>query len=199
MNKLLFGIGFIVMLLLQWSLPGKMIFDQQLAVNQGIPYKFKTEPIDPSDPFRGKYVWLNYEIGSFISNDTIWPHGADLYVYLETGEDGFAKVSQISKKELNIELDYVKTKVDYAFKKEVHFSLPFDRFYMEESKAFEAEIAMASANQVQRQQNQEPTSICYALVYINGGTTRLEDVFINDVSIIEVVLQNREKEKTTIN
>jgi len=199
MNKLIITLGFIAMVLLQLALPSKMIYDQHKAVQVGTPYKFKTQPIDPSDPFRGKYVFLNYEMDSFESQDDSWPRGSELYVYIAAGADGFAQATQISSTKLEIDQDFVLAEVEWGSGSEVFFSLPFNRFYMEEGKAYEAETAMSDIMDIGitigGEGQTEPNTLCYALVYIYGETARLEDVFIDDVSIREVVLQNRAKEK----
>ena len=195
MNKLYVTIGFAAMLLLQLGMPSKMIYDQKQALEVGIPYKFKTQPIDPSDPFRGKYVALNYELDKFNTTDSSYTRGQEIYVYIEADSLGYAQATQVSHTKLKIDRDYVMAEVDWSSGTEVFFSLPFNRLYMEEGKAYEAETAYSNANLRSWQQREKTDSECYALVYIDGGTVRLEDVFIDEVSLREVVLQNREKEK----
>ncbi|MEP2935874.1 MAG: GDYXXLXY domain-containing protein [Gilvibacter sp.] len=195
MNKLYITIGFVAMLLLQLGLPSKMIFDQKQALEVGTPYKFKTQPIDPTDPFRGKYVALNYELDTFKTTDTTYIRGQEIYVYIAADSSGYAQASQVSHSKLKTDQDFVMAEVNWSNGTEVYFELPFNRLYMEEGKAFEAETAYSNANPRTWQQRDIPDSECYALVYINGGTVRLEDVFIDEMSLREVVLQNREKEK----
>ena len=45
---------FILVALVQLFVPAKMILDREDILDMGKEYKFKTEPIDPNDPFRGK-------------------------------------------------------------------------------------------------------------------------------------------------
>jgi uncharacterized membrane-anchored protein len=47
--------------LAQWFVPAQMIYDQEQVLREGKTYHFKTAPIDPSDPFRGKYITLSFE------------------------------------------------------------------------------------------------------------------------------------------
>ena len=58
--------------------------------------------------------------------------------------------------------------------------MPFDRFYMEESKAPKAEKVYNAANSDQRKET-------YALVYIKDGTAVLNDVIIDGQSIATYV------------
>ena len=38
--------------LVQWFVPLNMIMQQETVLKEGTPFKFKTQPIDPNDPFR---------------------------------------------------------------------------------------------------------------------------------------------------
>ncbi len=74
--------------------------------------------------------------------------------------------------------DFVKATVGYynERQKEVSFNLEFDRYYMEENKAGEAETLYVEAN---RQNKKE----AYALVYILEGKAVLDNVIIDGKSI----------------
>jgi hypothetical protein len=47
MKKITIGL-FLAMCLFQWLVPARMIYDSETVIREGIPYKFKTLPIDPS-------------------------------------------------------------------------------------------------------------------------------------------------------
>ena len=192
MNKLLITLGFIIMVAAQWFVPGKMILDQESALTNGTPYKFKTQPIDPNDPFRGKYVWLNYEMGVMKSTDSVWAHEQPIYVYIKTGADGFAEATEVSKILLDTDQDYVKANSGNYYNQALYFDLPFDRFYMEESKALDAEKGIRRT-QLRRQDSLAP--VCYALVYVKDDVAVLDNVFIGDVSLKDFV--EKEQSDTT--
>lgn len=192
MNKLLITIGFLIMVAAQWYVPGKIIVDQENALTVGTAYKFKTRPIDPNDPFRGKYVWLNYEMESVKSADSIWDYQQSIYVYIKTGTDGYAEATRASKTLLDTNQDYVKADAGYYQNEVLYFELPFDRFYMEESKALDAERGIRRTLLGGRD---SLAPVCYALVYVKGDIAVLDNVFIGDVSIKEFV--EKEQEETT--
>lgn len=173
---------FVVVVLAQLFVPTKMIYDQEEIIVKGTAYKFKTQPVDPSDPFKGKYIRLNYEVSSAPTNDTTWIPSAPIYVTLTTDESGFAKVQTISKA-VPKEADYLKLKSNWynAYEKRVEFTLPFNEFYMNENKAYDAEVAHANA------QRDSLPNTTYALVYILKGRAVLENVFINEVPIGDYV------------
>ena len=57
---------FAVMCLAQWIVPGKMVYDSENTIAEGTLYKFKTAPIDPSDPIAGEIHHLKLS-GEFFS------------------------------------------------------------------------------------------------------------------------------------
>lgn len=173
---------FVVVVLAQLFVPAKMIYDQQEIIATGTVYKFKTQPVDPSDPFKGKYIRLNYEMNSAPSNDTTWIPSAPIYIALTADESGFATVKAISK-EIPEDFDYLKLKANWynAYERRVEFSLPFNEFYMNETKAYDAEVVHANA-----QRDSLPNNT-YALVYVLNGKAVLENVFINELPIGDYV------------
>lgn len=185
-TKYLF-IAFIIVAIVQLSVPFKMIYDSEITEKNGTVYRFKTAPIDPTDPFRGKYIALNYELNSFITKDTTWTAGQEVYLLLDTDKDGFAKVKGISRKRPDSGTDYINTSIMHNFKGKLMFDLPFDVFYMEESKALEAETGYAEYS---RRRDAKPA---YALVAVLNGNAVLKDVIVDDIPIREYVLRERNK------
>ena len=199
MYKLIFGLAFVFLVGFQIWVPANMIYVNTMAISEGTPYKFKTLPIDPNDPFRGKYVALNFEMDRFFTKDSLTfgdhnTYGKDIYVYLKKDSLGYAVVSHVSLTKEDSDQDYVIAQgMGYYFDR-LDFQLPFDRFYMEEGKALEAELAVREAS-VNMRLLEEPTSDCYALVFVNGDRATLEQVFIDEVPLDQVVLNNRKSEE----
>jgi uncharacterized membrane-anchored protein len=176
---------FSCVVLAQLFVPAQMIFGKEKTLNRGTAYKFKTRPVDPTDPFRGKYITLNYDINKTMTTDSIWERNMNVYLYLKTDSLGYAAIYKCSKIPLEIENDYVMAKTSYYNKHEevIRFRLPFNRFYMEESKAKPAEDAFRRASR-----DTVPT-VTYGLVYVNEGDAVLKDVFINEIPIAEYIEQ----------
>lgn len=174
-------IGFVVVAVVQIFVPVQMIWQQENILKQGEVYKFKTRPIDPTDPFRGKYITLQYEMNSFSISDTSYVKGDKIQVYLKKDDHGFAKIDTISKTTLEKNKDYVEATIVDNYKGKVSFKLPFDRFYMEETKAYDAEKAYREVNRDSLKAN------VYALVYIKEGQAVLKDVIIDGIPIQEYV------------
>jgi len=89
---------FAVMVLAQLAVPFKMIFDREKVLSEGNTFKFKTAPIDPSDPFRGKYITLNFVENNFeVIDGETWQNGQAVYVLLAKDAYGFAKIVDVVK------------------------------------------------------------------------------------------------------
>lgn len=178
---------FIIICLAQWFIPLSMILEHETLRAEGKAFKFKTQPIDPTDPFRGSYVILNFAIQSYETDTTGWKENEEIYVLLKEDDNGFAAIAGISHTQPTTATHYVKAMVRsiYGNKLQIHF--PFDRFYVEESKAENVQKAYNHSGA-----EQLPHNIAYALVYIKDGESSLTDVLVNGKSIIEIV---REKGK----
>ena len=183
---------FILVALVQLYVPAKMIWEQEGILENGVVFKFKTAPVDPSDPFRGKFIVLSFEDTSVeVENEMDWTRGENVYVHLKTAHDGFAKIKSVSKQKPAEDEDFLMAQVHFATEDGSHrviVDYPFDRFYMEESKAYEAE-------QTYRQSQQDTSKITYALVSVKNGEAVLRDVLIDGVSIAEIVKANQQENR----
>lgn len=190
-KKIVFTV-FILVALVQLYVPAKMIWDQEDVLATGTEYKFRTAPIDPTDPFRGKYIVLRYEDNRIpVKNGQEWTDGDPIYVLFNTDERGFAQIKSVSREQPGQDEAYLLTTVDYISNintTELVVNYPFDRYYMEESKAYEAELTY-------RESQLDTTQIAYALVNIKKGDAVLSDVLINGVPIREIVKQALENKE----
>ena len=188
-SKHLLLLAFAVVCLLQLGVPVSMILGRENVLREGKEFRFITEPIDPYDPFRGKYVTLGFR-DDFFETDTAqqWAMGQRVFVSLREDEEGFARISDITTEAPTEESDYLEAKVNYTNLTEngrqlVRISFPFDRFYMEETLAPAAETAYAEANW-------NATTLSWALVSVHEGEAVLKDVLIDGVPIREVAQQS---------
>ncbi|MFT4016060.1 MAG: GDYXXLXY domain-containing protein, partial [Agriterribacter sp.] len=110
MRKLLLII-FIITLIAQWAVPAGMIWQKENVLRSGKLFNFRTEPVDPAHPFKGRYITLNFEAGSFTTvhlDAAIENYDPEVYVLLDVDKDGFAKVQQLVKHKPANTTDYVK-------------------------------------------------------------------------------------------
>ena len=180
-----FVLAFLVLAIIQWVVPGRIIIGKNEVLKKGQSYKFKTEPVDPSNPFKGKYITLNFAENSFTDRiERDLGRGEDVYVMLGTDLKGFAIIKNVSKKEPRDNFAYVKANVYYTSRENdsitVFIDYPFDEFYMDEFKAPKAET-------VYRESNRDSSNSTYALVKIWQGQAVIEDVLINDIPIRKLI------------
>jgi uncharacterized membrane-anchored protein len=176
--------AFILMVLAQLYVPADMIFSRQRVLHEGVSLKFRTAPVDPYDPFRGKYIFLSFPDNvAAVAADQAFNSGDEVYVTFGTDDQGYAVITHVYEQKPEDRDDYLKTTVGYhSMQDSIRINFPFDRFYMEESKAYEAELAYGDA---QRDAYQEAS----AIVSIYKGEAVLSEVMINGKPIREVAIE----------
>ena len=175
---LLFGL----MVIAQIVVSAQIVYKYECTIGSNNVYKFKTAPVDPNDPFRGKYITLNYQINSFETKDVSWDSYDTGYVYFSKDENGFAVLETLVKEPFSSsEFDYIKVEINNYHDGLIRFELPFDRYYMEESKAYDAEVL---TRELRRDGKEDDI---YAIVHIKNGTHVLTDIMVNGVSMKDAV------------
>lgn len=171
--------------LAQLAAPAWMIGRREWVLEHGTVYKFKTAPVDPYDPFRGRYVWLAVEQNTapYIGQGPP-PYGKDVYAVLEVGEDGFARFSGVDLRPPAAG-DYIRAHGDYAGEGMILLRVPFDRYYMNERKAPEAELAY-------REHSTGEQRDAYVTVRVLDGYAVLEQLYISGAPIEEFLASTKE-------
>lgn len=189
-NIILIG-GFLIMVVAQWYVPCRMIFYKEKILTTGKEFRFRTEPYDPYDAFRGKYVHLAFSQTSVQDKDSAYyQQGEMVYALLSTDTSGFAYITRVTRDEPGEETDYLKVNVGYVYFDSVStisINYPFDRFYMEESKAEHADAAY-------REAQRDTSKVTYALVRIHKGEGIIEDVIIDGKPIRQVAMERQKLE-----
>lgn len=184
MNKKIISlIAFACLVLSQLFIPIQMILGKENTLQTGTLFKFKTAPVDPYDPFRGKYITLSYEIEE-CDSDTEWLRGEQVYVTITEDSLGFAKIASLTKQEPEELQTYFEAEIrrgNHGYGN-LWIDFPFDRFYMEESKA-------KSAEDTYRYASREERLNAYALVAIKKGDAVVKDVLIDNVRIKDYITE----------
>ncbi len=187
--RLIFGL-FVAVAIVQLSVPISQIRRYENILRTGTIYKFRTAPVDPYDAFRGRYVALNYaDTTAPLKKDQSLEYGAPAYVTLYKDAAGFAKFGEMSGAP-PVEGDYLRVKYIGGRGEganTIHFRLPFDSYYMEETKAPQAEEAYRKYGNRRGQ----TTDNTYVIVHVKGGRGVIEDLYVKDKSIREFL--NAEK------
>ena len=189
--------AFIIVALVQWYVPLSMVQESEATLAGGDEVFFLTAPVDPSDPFRGKYITLTFEEESQ-TLDTVPEYFPDQELYASFAIDsaGFADLMSLHEEDPDDENSLViKVKVAGAFMyldsvQSVTLKFPFDRFYLEESKASDAETAYW-----QSIGSSDPEKRSYAVVRVKDRRAVLTDVRIGNKSIVQIVREMNEGEQ----
>jgi uncharacterized membrane-anchored protein len=167
--------------LAQLAVPSWLLARQELTLQDGEQFKFACEPVDPVDVFRGRYVALGFAQRSvdLPAEMSILP-GERVYVRVENGEDGFARLSDPSTKEPDGGA-YLRARVlRPTGNGQLFLRLPFDRYYLEEEAAPQAE-------QLYWEHLGDDTRRAHVTVRLWNGHAALEELYLDDVPIGEVL------------
>jgi uncharacterized membrane-anchored protein len=178
--------AFVVLALIQAAVPLFMIARREATLRDGVQYKFRTAPVDPADPFRGRYVALRME-----QESVVVPSGADfrrgerVFAVLEQTPDGFARLGDVSRTRPGSNA-YIKARVRYpqswGSTNTVSLDLPFDRYYMNEKQAPKAE-------QAYWQHSRRTSQTAYITVRVKSGSAVLENLYIGDKKVEDYIKQ----------
>lgn len=128
-------------LLLQWLVPLSLIVGREQVIRNGTEVRMVVVPIDPSDPFRGRYVRINPQPEG--SGEVVLPaglkRGQTAYAVLTTDERGYARLERIveARPESGLSL---KGLVRSPGSSTLDFGL--DRYYLNEKLAPAAEALL---------------------------------------------------------
>ena len=185
MKKILF-ILFIAVAAIQWMVPLRMIGKNENILRHGRPVKFKIAPIDPNNPFLGRYIVLNFENES-VKTDTslVWERGQPVFAILKTDQDGYAQLSRVLSKKPDEKTVFVKATIYSVYtdsgEQRVSLTYPFTRFYMDEYDA------PTAANIYNERVPSDKRLKSYALINLLDGDAVIRDVIVNDTSISTLI------------
>lgn len=172
-----------VMVAAQLAVPFSMIASSEKTLQGGTAYKFRCGPVDPYDYFRGRYVALSFPDTTIDDwRGERFQQGDRAYALLDTGEEGFAKIVDVTSYPPATG-DYLEVSA-YAGLYEnapLRVTLPFDKYFMNESDA-------PAAEQAYRSQSRTEENV-YALVRVRNGRGVIDGLYIGDMPIEEYLHQ----------
>jgi uncharacterized membrane-anchored protein len=177
----------------QWAIPALLIQRNQATLGEGTAYRFRTAPVDPIDPFRGRYVALDFAAARVeVPATRDYEPDARMYAPIEVGEDGYAHLLP-PLPQAPVQGDYLVVRI--GWRDEAHqlrLELPFDRYYMNEDLAPQAERLYLDRNRMPMSgDDDDPRRPAYVVVRVRGGNAVIEELYIDDLPVRERVLQAR--------
>ena len=171
---------FAVVALVQLAVAGSAIVKSELALRTGEAFRFRIQPVDPVDAFRGRYVAIRFAVdrAQVVEGAAVRPRKY-IFVPIEVDADGFAALGWADVDPPD-EGAYLRLRAgvvtpDEDGNQQVWLQMPFRRFYMDEDKAPKAERAVWSQRRGQRNAS--------VSVRIRHGVGVIEELYIDDVPI----------------
>ena len=179
MNRRWLLIIALIGLMAQCGVMGFMIIRREIALRNGAVCRFLTAPVDPYDAFRGRYVALDIAEANSRLCDREYARGQRIYAVIGEGTNGYSVIERLTPRP-EAEAVCIRTRVLSCWEEHrqlpagtngtvragrfrdttsvptgryhVRFALPFDRFYMDEKLAPEAERAYLDASRRGKQE-----------------------------------------------
>ena len=187
MNRNLRLALFVVVALVQLAVAGGAIVKSELALRTGEAFRFRIQPVDPVDAFRGRYVAIRFAVDRApVADDLDVKSGKHVYLPIEIDADGYSVLGW-AKAEKPTSGPYLRLRTGGVYPDEegnrfVWVSMPFRRYYMAEDLAPEAGLAVWSGRRGQREAS--------VGVRVRGGVGVLEELYIDDVPIHQWLAEN---------
>jgi uncharacterized membrane-anchored protein len=171
LKKLFFAVFAVIILLI----PLYIILNSEEVLENGHRHKIKLRGYDPFDPFRGKYLRLNFD--NSIPCDSTLKEGEVAFVTLEKDSLGFSHFAYAAKTKPKHD-DYIKAEILNIYSGNASIKINnLTKYFINEDKAEKAEKI------IQKFTTNRPDDL-YVAVRVLDGEARLEDIFIEDTPFL---------------
>lgn len=171
---------FIVLAVIQLTVAAGAIIRSELALRSGEVFRFKLQPVDPVDAFRGRYVALRFAVDRApVPEDMPYMRQQKIYVPLVVDDEEFATFGMV---DLQPPVDgaYLHLRSGVQYKDEdgrpvLSLALPFQRYYMTEELAKEVDRSMWRRGR----------RAAWVSVRVRNGTGVIEDLWVDGQPVRE--------------
>jgi len=172
---IIFGLA----VLAQWAVPFSQIWTHEQVLAKGMLIKVKCQAPDPYDPLRGRYLAVRpLQQEAPVPAGMKLQVGMQVYAQFTTGADGLSTISDLSLTR-PASGDYIRLKAGWVYNEKMSFEWPFDRFYVNEKLAPEADKWFA--------ENIRSAQGITAEVRILNGRAVLEDLSLDGKPFREIL------------
>lgn len=197
-------IGLLLIAILQLAAVTWMIASREIVLATGQEVKFVTSPVDPADPFRGRYVALRFEAAVVESETDLAPASGPICAVLSVDNDGYATITALLA-DPPADAPYItitrwyrtwdnpvpaevtdETANDVPQTYHYALTLPFDRYYMNEKAAPQAETAYREALANRTQTAADPKGN-YLAVCVRNGKAVARQLYIDGQPVEEML------------
>ncbi len=175
--------------LAQLAVPAQMALHQVMVRARGVQLKIRCAPVDPVNPFMGRYVRLNLsgEVAAPKSRPGRAGGMQDAWVTYSLDKEGFVEPAALCWVRPKDTPSLKVRTTGFVQDDKTRFSYPFDRYYMNERKAPEVDRAMAGGRWDLR-----PGEV-FVTVRVLGDTAVLEELYLDGKPALEYLRGQAEK------
>jgi len=182
---------FVVVALVQLAVAGGAVIRSELALRSGEVFRFRIQPFDPVDAFRGRYVAIRFALDRAPAADGLELERRQwVCVPLLVDAEGLAAFGPATleppRSGAYLRLRSGGIYPDEDGQRRVWVTMPFNRYYMDENLAPEAERAVWSGRRGERE--------AFVTVRVRNGVGVLEELYIGDVPIHHWLADNDSSE-----
>lgn len=167
----------------QIAVPAGMALQQEASLHWGRQIKVAIQPVDPSQPFMGRYVALQFRDLDIKGGGNFSP-GQTVYVELEEDANGFARAKSILAAP-PVNLPYLPARALGGYGGTTRIAYPFSRFYMREEEAPNVERQVAARRRNGVGNSPDTKTNAYVTVRVWKGTATLEQLYIDNIPVDE--------------
>jgi uncharacterized membrane-anchored protein len=177
---------FVALAIVQLAVAAGAIIRSEVALRSGEVYRFRLQPVDPVDAFRGRYVALRFVLDRApVDDGTPSLRPQKICVPLTVDDEGFARFGPVSL-EPPAAKDYLRLRsgvdfIDDSGDRMVSVALPFRRYYMPEELAREVDRSMW-------RRGRRPA---WVTVRVWGGVGVIQELWIDGVPVREWLAGDR--------
>lgn len=179
---------FAVAVAAQWFIPLAGVRQHERVIARGVPLRIRCAAPDPYDPFRGRYLAVRPEQTEYAGPEGMPKRGAvPVWATLEADADGLSTIRSLSLEPVTGPTVVRLTARKDVWKpggEEVRVEWPFDRLYLNERLAPDADRIVAERFRTE----QKPV----AELRVLDGRVVLVDLLVDGESIRDVVRRRRE-------
>lgn len=158
---------------LQWAVPLIQVVRGEGILREGVALRLELQPVDPLDVLRGRYLALAFPEEE---KKHILPPGVQggdtIYVVLETGKDGLAHITRLSRSVQDGAFAY-KIPDGYKAGDTIRINIPLTRYYLPEEDAVKIDELFRFRN------NESPHSNATLGVRIKDGQIVAESLWLD--------------------
>lgn len=176
----------------QIAIPASMIYEYESTLQKGKSYRFEVRPVDPADPFRGRYVRLGFEQEQVnegrrtLPGVELIPQGQNtVYALLDRNDAGLAVIQSLSAVQPESG-DYIVVTAGVAGNQLYSLNFPFDRYYANELKAPSMETAVRARPRLGEQHT------VTAQVHVHHGRGVISQLWVGEQTIEDFLLTHPE-------